>query len=180
MRKALAVFGTGTSFTILCTSVSAQQLPKSGSISFHTGWKDTSVAIQVADKRWQGQGMVTGATFNDKGTGPVHLGPANCSYTFFAVEGNVKNMGFCAFGDGDGDRIFSQFTGTGKPDGEAGGTNEITGGTGMYAGIQGSGPWKCKGVGQTASINACSGSITVRPDGPNPWCCLQLYREANS
>jgi hypothetical protein len=147
MRKALSVFVTAVSFGALCTGVGAQQLPKSGSISFHTGWKDNSVAIQVADKRWQGQGMVTGATFNDKGTGPLHLGPANCSYTFVAIEGNAKNMGYCTFGDADGDRIFAQFTGAGTPEGEANGTNEIVGGTGKYAGIQGSGPWKCKGVG---------------------------------
>ena len=147
MRKALAVFAATVSFATFCTGIDAQQLPKSGSIGFHTGWKDTSVAIQVADKRWQGQGMVTGATFNDKGMGPLHLGPANCSYTFFSVEGSAKNKGFCTFGDGDGDRIFAQFTGAGTPDGEANGTNEITGGTGKYAGIQGSGPWTCKGVG---------------------------------
>jgi hypothetical protein len=147
MSKALAVFATGVSFATLCTSASAQQLPKSGSINFHTGWKDTSVAVQVADKRWQGQGMVTGATFNDKGEGPLHLGPANCSYAFFAVEGDAKNMGFCTFGDADGDRIFAQFTGAGTPNGEASGTNEMTGGTGKYAGIQGKGLWKCKGVG---------------------------------
>ena len=147
MRKALTVLATGISCATLCASIGAEQLPKSGSITFHTGWKDTSVAIQVADKRWQGQGMVTGATFNDKGMGPLHLGPANCSYTFFSVEGSAKNKGFCTFGDGDGDRIFAQFTGAGTPDGEANGTNEITGGTGKYAGIQGGGSWKCKGVG---------------------------------
>lgn len=147
MRKALAVLATGLSCATLCTSVSAQQLPSSGSISIHTGWKDTSVAVKVAEGRWQGQGMVTGATFNDQGSGPLHLGPANCSYTFFAVEGSARNMGFCAFGDADGDRIFAQFTGSGTPEGTATGSNEIIGGTGKYAGIRGSGPWKCKGLG---------------------------------
>ena len=161
MRKALAVVVSGLSIATFCTPIAAQQLPKSGSISFHTGWKDTNVAIQVAEKRWQGQGMVTGATFNEKGMGPLHLGPANCSYTFSAVEGNVRNMGFCAFGDGDGDRIFTQFTGAGKPDGEAIGTNEITGGTGKYAEIQGKGPWKCKGVGANGEYQ-CAQQLDYR------------------
>ena len=147
MRKATAVFVSGLSFATFCTTTGAQELPRSGSISFHTGWKDTSVAIQVADKRWQGQGIVTGATFNDKGTGPLHLGPANCSYAFFAVEGNAKNKGFCTFGDADGDRIFAEFTGAGTPDAQTSGINEITGGTGKYAGIHGNGPWMCKGAG---------------------------------
>ena len=161
MRKALAVVVVGVSFGTLSMSPSAQQLPKSGTIAFHTGWKDIGVAIQVADKRFQGQGMVTGATFNNSGSGPLHLGPANCSYTFSAVEGNVKNMGFCAFGDADGDRIFTQFTGAGKPDGEASGTNEITGGTGKYAGIQGKGPWKCKGVGANGEYQ-CAQQLDYR------------------
>ena len=147
MRRASTLLVTGVTLGTVCASIHAQGLAKSGSISFHTGWKDISTAVAVADKRWQGQGIVTGATFNDKGSGPLHLGPANCSYTFFVVDGRAKNMGFCTFGDADGDRIFAEFTGAGTPDGEASGVNEITGGTGKYAGVQGSGPWKCKGVG---------------------------------
>lgn len=57
-------------------NLGAQQLPKTGSFSFHTGWKDTGTTIEVADKR---EGMVTGVAFNDRGTGPLHLGPANHS-----------------------------------------------------------------------------------------------------
>ena len=50
-------------------------------------------------------------TFNDDGSGPLHLGPANCSFTFVVTDGSGPVKGYCAFGDADGDRIFTDFTG---------------------------------------------------------------------
>lgn len=151
MNRTVAVLVAGISFAAVCAGVGAQQLPKSGSISFHTGWKDTADVNEVADKRYQGQDRAVGSTFNDKGSGPLHLGPANCSGAFFVVDGSGPNKGYCAFGDADGDRIFTDFTGNITPNG-AEGTNVIIGGTGKYAGITGSGPWKCKGSGKNGEL----------------------------
>jgi hypothetical protein len=152
MNKALVAFVTGLSLATLCTAVGAQQLPKSGSINFHTGWKDTGEAVDVADKRMQGHGSVIGTSFNDKGSGPLHGGPATCFYTFFLVEGAVKNKGYCAFGDADGDRIFTDWSGGTATGGGNEGINNIVGGTGKYAGVQGSGPWKCKDPGPNGQL----------------------------
>jgi hypothetical protein len=139
-----AVWGLGTGVALaLSGGALAQQLPKTGSISFHTGWKYSADVVSPADKIVIGRGGVTGVTFNDKGGGPLHLGPANCFEAFSANDGRGTTRGVCAFGDPDGDRVFTSFTGSFGPDG-ANGTNEITGGTGKYTGIQGSGPWKCK------------------------------------
>lgn len=146
MAAAIGIAAAG-----LCSSASAQQLPKSGSIGFHTGWKYAADVVNAADKRVLGRGSATGVTFNDKGSGPLHLGPANCFDTFDLIDGRGKGKGFCAFGDADGDRVFTEFTGTIGPDG-AQGTNDITGGTGKYAGIQGSGPWKCKASGSNGEL----------------------------
>lgn len=139
----------------------AQQLPKSGSISFHTGWKFSGEVVNVADKHAQGHGSVAGVTFNDKGSGPLHLGPANCFDTFFVINGQGRNKGFCAFGDADGDRIFTEFTGAFTPEAGGSGTNDIAGGTGKYAGIQGSGPWKCKPSGSNGEIQ-CAQRLDYR------------------
>jgi len=38
MNKALVAIVTGLSLATLCTAAGAQQLPKSGSINWHTGW----------------------------------------------------------------------------------------------------------------------------------------------
>lgn len=160
MRKALVVLVTGLSFATLCTAAGAQQLPKSGSINFHTGWKNSADVMSPDDKHVLGRGNVTGVTFNDKGSGPLHLGPANCFESFFIVEGRGRDKGYCAFGDSDGDRIFTDFTGTFGPDG-ANGNNEIIGGTGKYTGIQGSGPWKCKGAGNNGELQ-CAQRLDYR------------------
>ena len=151
MRNVLALVSAGVSIFMLSGALGAQQLPKSGSINFHTGWKDTSDANEVADKRYQGQGRSVGTTFNDKGSGPLQLGPANCSSTFVVSEGSGPIKGYCAFGDADGDRIFTDFTGSISPTG-AEGTNVISGGTGKYAGVTGSGPWKCKASGKNGEL----------------------------
>lgn len=160
MRKALAVFVTAVSFATLCTFASAQQLPKSGSINFHTGWKLAGEAITAADKHMLGHGSAVGTTFNDKGSGPLHLGPANCFYTFLSINDVGRNKGSCAFGDADGDRIFTNFTGNLSAEGDSG-TNEIAGGTGKYAGIQGSGPWKCKVAGNNGELQ-CAQRLDYR------------------
>lgn len=73
MRKEIAVFVIGVLSTTFCSATSAQQLPKTGSINFHTGWKFLGEVVNVADKHVQGHGSATGSTFNDKGSGPLHL-----------------------------------------------------------------------------------------------------------
>ena len=148
MIKVTTLVLTAATIALNCAASSAEQLPKSGSIQFHTGWKWTGDGMTVADKHMMGHGAAIGTTFNDKGSGPLHLGPADCFGTFFSVDAHAKNKGFCAFGDADGDRIFTEYTGT---DGEQG-INEIVGGTGKYAGIKGSGPWKCKGSGANGEL----------------------------
>ena len=66
---------------------------------------------------------------------------AYCLYTFFGVDGSVKNKGFCSFGNADGDLVFTDFHGANAGEGSEG-INNIVGGRGKYAGIQGSGTWK--------------------------------------
>lgn len=145
MRTNLAVMVTLVS-ALSCAAASAQQLPKSGTINLHTGWKVSGEVIEVADKKFQGHGTAIGTSFNDSGSGPMHMGPATCFYTFFASEGGVKNKGFCAFGDADGDRVFTDWHGANAAEGTEG-VNVIAGGTGKYAGIHGKGTWKSKDTG---------------------------------
>lgn len=160
MRKLVTVIGTGFSALLLCGGVLAQQLPKSGSISVHTGWKSSPEAVEVAEKRFQGHGSVIGITFNDKGSGPLHGGPATCFFVFFASDSGTRNKGYCAFGDEDGDRLFTDWQGALTAEGGQG-VNEIVGGTGKYAGIQGSGPWKCKNPAASGNLH-CTQQFNYR------------------
>jgi len=149
-RTGIAVVA-GIVFAVPCGIAAGQALPKSGSISWHTGWRNVGETMEVAKGRVQGHGSVIGTSFNDQGAGPLHRGPAECVYTFFSTEGGGPSKGYCAFGDADGDRIFTDWTGEGGT-----GTNVIVGGTGKYVGITGSGPW-------TGSPNGAHGGwVTVQ------------------
>lgn len=162
MCKALGVCLAGIFSWAVCASVNGQDLPKSGTISWHTGWKLTSEAMTVAEGHVEGHGTAIGTSFNEKGAGALHLGPAECVFSFFVMKGAGSNVGYCAFGDADGDRIFTEFTGKlGLPNGYDEGTNVISGGTGKYAGITGRGPWKCKLVGNNAAIQ-CAQRLDYR------------------
>jgi len=136
----------GLTFFLVCTATRADQIPKSGSFDTETGWKATGEAFEVGEKRLQGGGNVVGTIFNIKGSGPLHAGPASCFYTFFLMDGAVKNKGYCAFGDVDGDKIYTDFHGGSATVGTEG-INNIVGGTGKYTGIQGSGTWISKDSG---------------------------------
>lgn len=144
MRNAFVAAISGIAVGTLCGPVSAEQLPKSGSISVHSGYYVVGESVNVAEKVAQGHGTNRGITFNDKGSGPLHLGPTDCFYTFSTIADHTKVQGYCTFGDPDGDRIFTDFKGAFQPSGYVEGTHEVDGGTGKYAGIQGTMMFKCK------------------------------------
>lgn len=126
----------------------ADPLPQAGTIAIHTGWKVSANVIEAGAKRLIGNASVSGTSFNDAGRGALHGGPANCVATFYVADGVPRNKGFCAFGDADGDRFFTEWTGGPAKDGiGTEGVNTILGGTGKYAGIQGTGTWKSKDLG---------------------------------
>ena len=160
MRTRMVSLLSGICVAAFCSIAGSEQLPKSGTISIHTGWKVAGEALETADKHMQGHGSLVGSSFNDKGAGPLHGGPATCFYTFFASDKGSVNKGYCTFGDTDGDRIFTDWHG--KQSGDGGeGINQIAGGTGKYAGIQGSGPWKCKDVGKNGQ-SSCTQRFDYR------------------
>jgi hypothetical protein len=136
MTSRFQVWLSGFFLVLLTGAVGAQELPRSGSIKWHTGWKNVGEVLNVAEGHTQGHGSVVGTSFNDSGSGPLHLGAAECVYTFYAKGETLVNKGYCAFGDADGDRIFTDWTGNAES-----GINNIVGGTGKYAGITGRGPW---------------------------------------
>ncbi|MFL6581445.1 MAG: hypothetical protein ACJ8G2_11950 [Burkholderiales bacterium] len=155
-----AYFGAVLAGLGLMATCMAEDLPKSGTISIHTGWKVVAEPIEVGEKITQGHGNVVGVSFNEKGSGPLHGGPAICFFTFFARDGGDVSKGYCSFGDIDGDKIFTDWDG--KNDGKVNqGINRIVGGTGKYKGITGSGPWKIQ---DTGPAGAGASHVTQRFD----------------
>ena len=142
-------------------SIAADPLQKSGSISVHSGYWVVAESVPFGDKNVLGHGNNRGITFNDKGSGPLHLGPTDCFSAFSTVAGRTKVKGYCAFGDTDGDRIFTDFSGAFNAEGYVQGTHEVDGGTGKYAGIQGTMTFKCKYAGTNGELE-CTQRLDYR------------------
>ena len=137
-------------------------LPKSGTINWVTGWIfDTSATAPQKGGYVLGSGRATGATFNVNGSGPLHEGRAVCIAVFIAMpDGSGTNKGNCYFGDKDGDRIITSFTGDIVA---FKGDNTIIGGSGKYEGITGSGLWECDGSGEADdSAFNCRQNLTYK------------------
>jgi len=79
-----------------------------------------------------------------------------CPYTLDSLAGAGTAQGTCAWGDGD--RIFTSWSGSFTPAGVLDGMNEITGGTGKFTGVRGKAPFKCQ------ALNA-----------DNQWTCTQQF-----
>ena len=135
-------------------------IPKSGTINWVTGWYfDLPPTQPQADGYSISSGNAIGATFNVNGSGPLHEGRALCSaVAIVGPDVGASNKGNCYFGDKDGDRIYTSFTGDLS---KAGGINTIIAGTGKYKGITGTGPWECEfpGEADNGAFN-CRQSLT--------------------
>ena len=134
-------------------SISAQALPKSGSINVHSGYWAIGEMVAYANKQHtQGHGNNRGSTFNDNGSGPLHLGPTDCFYTLDITSERTKVKGYCTFGDPDGDLIFTDFRGASNAEGYLEGMHDVDAGTGKYSGIQGSMTFKCRFSGNNGEL----------------------------
>lgn len=146
MFKGILTVAAGLSVAMLCGAGQAQQLPKSGTFSINSGWKANGELVQVGEGRMFGWGGFYGVTFNQRGSGPLHMGQAVCSYTLDLTAGAGPGRGACAWTDADGDKIFTDYTGTLGTDGVFNGMNQITGGTGKFSGITGKAAFQAKAL----------------------------------
>lgn len=154
-KLTVTAFSLGAALA-LGTPAKAADLPQSGTIKSHAPFKGTEQAVQVGEKHTMGTGIYWGVTYNESGSGPLHMGAAMCTVTFNSVNGAGTNEGDCTFGDAGGaDKIFVAYSGTWN--GVAGeGTGPITGGIGKYAGIGGKWAWQCKSVEPSQHLIACT------------------------
>ena len=92
---------TLTTALALGSAAIAADLPQSGSIKVHRGWKSVGEVVQVGENHVFGTGNYWGVTFNDAGSGPLNGGAAVCSYTLELTNGAGPVQGACAWGDSD-------------------------------------------------------------------------------
>jgi hypothetical protein len=70
---AATVFSLGAAFAFGTPAMSAD-LPQSGTVKSHGTFKGTAQAVPVGEKHVMGAGTNAGITYNDAGSGPLHLG----------------------------------------------------------------------------------------------------------
>jgi hypothetical protein len=136
--------------------ISVSSYAESGKFDFHTGWSIHGADVMnISENHMIGSAKALGVTFNNKGEGFLHNGEGACMITFEVKDGKGENKGYCTWSDADGDHIFTSFVGDTTK-----GTNTITGGTGKYTGITGSGPWACKDF--PSGANSCKQSLSYK------------------
>ncbi|MGY8667076.1 hypothetical protein Q3C01_32620 [Bradyrhizobium sp. UFLA05-109] len=124
-------------------------------IKIHGGWK----LIQEGADKGVVHGTLWGVTFNDAGSGPLHMAAASGTYRLTQETG--KGEGELTWGSGD-DQMKGSYTITTTPDGKANGENIIREATGKLAGITG-GPFSCAFVG--------------KPEDQQAWCTEVFNRK---
>jgi len=112
----------------------------------NSGWKAVGETTQAAEGRVFGRGAFYGVTFNQRGSGPFHMGTAVCNYTLDLSGGVGPGRGTCAWTDADGDKIYTDYDGALTADGIFNGMNQYAGGTGKFGGITGKAPFQCKAL----------------------------------
>ena len=97
---AATVFTLGVAFAFGTPAISAD-LPQSGTMKLHSTIKGTA-SRRRRRKTPHGQRQRWGVTFNDAGSGPLHMGGWMCTWTFQNVSSPTQISGNCAFGDAGG------------------------------------------------------------------------------
>jgi hypothetical protein len=150
------VFSLGAA-VVFGTPAMAADLPQSGSIKVHSTLKTNGQVVDVGEKHIMGAGSGWGVTFNDAGSGPLHMGAWMCTYTFQNVSNPLQVGGACEFGDAGGaDKIFITFSGTGTESVGTQGSGTIIGGIGKFAGVQGKMSFQCKDIDPAQGLETCT------------------------
>jgi hypothetical protein len=155
-RLTVTVFSLGAALAFGPPAMSAD-LPQSGTIKVHSTLKANSQAVDVGEQHVIGSGSLWGVTYNDAGSGPLHVGAWFCTYAFQNVSSPQQIGGACAFGDAGGaDKIFIVWSGTTIENVDQG-TGTIIGGIGKYAGIQGKMAYHCgPPIDSAHELNSCT------------------------
>ncbi len=121
-------------FTAFGASALAQELPKQGTFSVTWTFSGPYTAIEIGEDQWAWSSTYTLIIWNDAGEGFFHDMSGVCvNMGSEAEDAPVADSGYCSYEDADGDKLFEYYYET-----EAGkGTAIQLGGTGKYAGVQG-------------------------------------------
>ena len=156
-KLTVTAFSLGAALALGTPAVSAD-LPKEGTIKLHSNSYINAQSTDVGEKHLMTSANAWGVSYNDAGSGPLHMGAWFCVWTFHNVVHPIPVGGACAFGDAGGvDKIYITWTGTiNESITGAEGIGTIIGGLGRYKGIQGKMTWQCHMIDPAHGLNGCT------------------------
>lgn len=157
---AIAASFTLATIVVLTSVGTAQELPKAGTGTIHSGWKGTGTVTEVADKHVYWVGTWSAVSFNDEGRGFLHRMAWTCPAVSDINNSLASMRGLCVLTDAQGDKIHGSWFNAGSLDKELVGRFEMTTGTGKYAGIKGGWEIACSVI--TVDSASCRQKYTYR------------------
>ena len=116
------------------------QIPKEGASSYIIGYSGTYKAVAMGQERIQMTYEVLGVIVSDSSECILQNASLRCVGSFHATKGAYEDdRGFCVCTRPDGDQLFTSYEASGRLGAVGKGTVTYVGGTGKFAGIQGSG-----------------------------------------
>jgi len=135
----------GLIVSVVTVGASADDIPRSGKVTFNSGWKLTGNLVKLTDSRAYWSGIDWGVWFNAKGAALLNRVTAICPDTADVDNGVITAKGFCTLTDADGDKIFGDWSGKQpSPSVDFAGVGQLIGGTGKFTGIQGKWEFYCR------------------------------------
>ena len=158
MRASYKLISTIFAVALLSAPAAAQ---KTGTYTGKWGFQGVGQTYEIGKGHVFFVGMFHGVFFNDVAGGFLDKTEWTCPGVNDIVDGvSASAHGYCIATDKDGDKVFVQWQevkGTGP--GAGTGTNQLTGGTGKFSGVQGHSAWHYNGIGNT------TGYVTVLDSG---------------
>jgi hypothetical protein len=172
MKKLITALFVGCVFAVVFGPEANAQIAKEGSYTGMVFFSGTFKTIAMEKERVQMSYEVNGISKGQDENSPLYNATINCLGSLHAIKGAYENdSGFCAYTRPDGDQIFMTYEAKGKlgvTDGgvSANGTAKIVGGTGKFAGMQGSGEFERHSLRATApgtfnTFNVVKGSYKI-------------------
>jgi hypothetical protein len=139
MKKAFMMLILTLFLLATAGTVFGEEMAKEGSNTGKNYLAGTSKVLAMGQERLQLNYDGSGVAIDDSGKGFLHHAATYVMGTIHAVRGEIEETGFMVFTPTDGDKIYATYKGSGTLGKTTTGTWTYVGGTGKYAGIEGSG-----------------------------------------
>jgi hypothetical protein len=139
MKKIIVVSIVALMFTIVFVPICNAQMAKEGTDSGINIWSATTTVAPLDKEQYALTYECLGAYLSDTGKGPFHNMSTHNIGVIYHAKGGGKVLGYMIMTAPDGDKVFAELNEdkTPSPPNPSKGTGKYIGGTGKFAGIEG-------------------------------------------